>query len=460
MNLFFSKFISLLTAFLFAITGVSGSTIGFTDGTPRETTRHEYKFNNNKLLIGGYYATEDELQYCKDAGIEFIVASGVNEKYLDTAYENGIGIIATNYSLPYCYFEMTDYAVDSYVNASVDSYRNHPALWGDNVIDEPSAEYYGKIAKAVDAYNVKFPDKIPFVNLFPMYANQDQLGEHMTLNPLYTLLSPVSDHFTDYVNRYKAYTSDYINTIDTDYICVDIYPYNARLNSNGETEKYTNINWLRNLDILAEACRETDKDLWVITQAAGLTENGTENGDVRWCDETSDISQQVYASLAFGSKTIIHALFGKQGWWDTDSHMIGSDGKPTATYYAVSEVDSYLADFAEEYGNYKYKSTYLLNGYKAAGYKSGGLNCEITSERGNITSAGGLLVGTFTGDNSSKAYVVTNIEELDKQSTADFRFEVPEGKTATVYYKGCKFSKTSSFLMSLEAGEGAYITVK
>lgn len=460
MKLFFSKLISLFTAFLFLITGVTGSTVGFTDGTPLETTRHEYKFNNNKLLIGGYYATEDELQYCNDAGIEFIVASGVNDKYLDTAYKNGIGIIATNYNLPYCYFEMTDSAVDRYVNASVEAYRNHPALWGDNIIDEPSAEYYGKIAKAVDAYNSKFPDKIPFVNLFPIYANKDQLGEQMTLNPLSVLLTPTSDHFTDYVNRYKAYTSDYINTIDTDYICVDIYPLHAKLNRNGETVKYTSENWLRNLDILAEACRATDKDLWVITQAAGLTENGIPNGDVRWCDETTDISQQVYASLAFGSKTIIHALFGRQGWWDTDSHMIGSDGKPTATYYAVSEVDSWLADFAEVYGNYKYTSTYLLNRAKTTGYKSGGLNCEIASERGNIKSSDGLLVGTFTGDNASKAYIITNIEELNKNSNAKFSFDVPNGKVATVYYKGKVTNKVSDFKMEIGAGEGVYITIK
>lgn len=458
MKIFFSKIIALLSALLFAITGVSGSTIGTTEGTPIQATKREYKFDNDKLLIGGYYSREDELQYCNDAGIEFIIASGVNEKYLDTAYSYGVGIIASSYNLPYCYENMTDGATGSYVNANPAAYKDHPALWGDNMIDEPHAGSFKNIADSANAYYSKFPGKLPFINLFPMYANEDQLDEHMTLNPLDILLTPTSDQFTDQVNRYKAHVSDYINTIDTDYICVDIYPYHSTM-KNGKEVKYTDECWLRNLDVLAEACRETGRDLWVIPQAAGLTKDGSEE-NVRWCDEVSDISQQDYACLAFGTKAIIYGLYGRDGWWDMDSHMIGSDGKPTDTYYAVSEVDGWLADFAEVYGDYQYTSTYLLNRSKATGYRHGNLLCAVDSERGNIKSNDGLLIGTFTGDNGAKAYVVTNIEELNKDSGAKFSFDVPEGKTATVYYRGNVMNKPSDFTMEIGAGDGVYITVK
>lgn len=459
MKIFYRRIIALLSSIIFAIAGVGESVVCFTAGEPIKATRREYSFDNSGLIIGGYYSTKDELAYCNDAGIEFVIASGVDKAYLDTAYNYNVGVIATGYNLPYCYENMTDAATQAYVNADIAQYKDHPALWGDNVIDEPHAGSYKNISKAVDAYYAQHPNHIPFVNLFPMYANAEQLDEQMTLNPMSVLLTPFSDHFNDQVNRFKAYTSDYINTINTDYICVDIYPYQASMNSRGKTVKDTDNCWLRNLDVLAEACRETNRDLWVITQAAGLTKDG-ETENKRWCDEESDISQQLYASLAFGSKAIIHALYGQQGWWDTDSHMIGSDGKPTDTYYAVSKVNGYLKDFSDIYGDYKYTSTYLINRNRVAGYRHGRLACEVIGEEGNITSANGLLVGTFTGKKNSKAYVVTNMEELDKNNSAKFTFEVPAGKVAAVYYKGTITNKASSFSMTLGAGEGAYITVK
>ena len=454
-----TKITAWFLSLIFAVSGLSPSVVNCRDAEPIQAEKKEYCFDNSGLLIGGYYARENELQYCNDAGIQFIIASSVDEQYLDTAQKYNVGIIASNYNVPYCYAEMSDWATQQYVNADPAAYKDHPALWGDNVIDEPWSTSYPNVAASVDAYYSKYPGKLPFVNLFPSYASAEQLTEFDTLSFGKKIFSPLSDHFTDTVNRYKLYTADYINTIGTDYICVDIYPYRGE-QVDGRMKKSTDDNWLRNLDLLAQACRETNRDLWVIPQSAGLTKDGADGRDMRWCDEVCDISQQVYASLAFGSKAIIYGLYGSDGWWDTDSHMIGMDGRPTDTYYAVSEVDSWLKPFQQEFGSYKYTSTYLINTLGAAGFTRSRLNCEVLSERGNIKSKDSLLVGTFTGDNGSKAYVVTNMEELDKEQSVNFTFEVPEGKTAAVYHQNGTVKYTNSFVMTLDPGDGAYITVK
>lgn len=455
MKTLFAKLVAIITSVLMALTGVCGSTLGSTEGEPIQATKREYRFDNDKLILGGYYAKEDELQYCEDAGIELIFASGVTEQYLDAAEKYGVGIIANNYNLPCCYDDAT---VQRYIEMTDELYRDHPALWGDDLLDEPSAAKYEYLAKGANAYYNNLPGRIPFINLFPMYANDEQLDEHMSVGFWGKIFSLVSDQFLDQVHRYKAYVSDYINTIDTDYICVDIYPYHAE-QVNGKEVKSTNDCWLRNLDVLAEACRDTGRDLWVIPQAAGLTKDGSEE-NVRWCDEVTDISQQDYACLAFGTRAIIYGLFGSAGWWDSDSHMIGSDGKPTDTYYAVSEVNGWLKDIAEVYCKYDYTSTYLLNRTKAAGYRHGNLLCEVDSEKGNIKSNDGLLIGTFTGEKNTKAYVVTNMEELNKNSTAKFTFDLPAGKVATVYYKGAVVDQVTDFTMEIGAGDGVYITVR
>ena len=451
------RILAALAAPLFLLTGLQQSVIGYTEGTPIRATRQDYVFDNDKLLLGGYYALRDELPYCEDAGIEFVVASGVDTAYLDLAEQYGVGVIAAGYQLPSAYGALGDDTTEKWVNADASKLRAHPALWGDDLIDEPAAGSFANIAKCVNAYYQKFPGHLPYVNLFPMYANGEQLGETSKLTALQKLLF-LTDHSKEDIELYKMHVSDYINTIDTDYICVDIYPYHAMTNALGKEEKFTSEVWIRNLDILAEACRETGRDLWVITQASGLTKDGSIR-DMRWCDEASDISQQSYACLAFGSKAIIQALFSRTGWWDADSHMIGSDGKPTETYDAVAAVNKDLKAFADVYGKYTYSGTYMMNRVLVTGRGVGSLNCENTDERGNVHSANGLLVGTFNGEDG-KAYVVANLEELHRNVTASFTFDVPAGQTATVYKKGTAFTMTGSFAMELDPGEGVFITVK
>lgn len=454
------KIIAIILSIAFSITGVGQSVIGFTEGTPIKATRREYKFDNQKLLIGGYYGQTDELDYAKEAGIDFIVGGTADKERLDKALQNGIGIIASHYdSLPTYYGTMSDEQSNSWVNHNFSNFANHDALWGCDLIDEPNSPGYAPIQKASKALYDNTTGILPYVNLFPNYADNVQLGVESKLNVFQKIFALFSDHFTDSCDRYKSYTSDYINNIDTDYICVDFYPYAAHQNIRGKMVKTTNSGWLRNLDLLAEACRETGRDLWVITQAAGTTKDGSDEG-TRWCEDKPEISQQMYASLAFGAKAVIHGLFGRQGWWDADSHMIGSDGKPTPTFYSAKAVNLEVKRFAEEYGKYTYTSTYMLNQSKCAGFGKGTLNCEVEEEKGNIKSNDGLLIGTFTGENGTKAYIVTNMEELNNESTVHFRFYPEEGKTAKLY-QGNDFKQIDGTReITLGPGEGVFITVE
>lgn len=457
-----SRIIAALLALACSFSGIGLSVVNYTEGTPIKATQREYKFDKDTLLIGGYYSRADELQYAEAAGMDFFITGSVDQAYLDKAEEYGIGIIASNYNgLPYYYGTMTEENGNTWAHYNYSEFVDHPALWGVNMIDEPDAPAYGPIQNAAAAF-YKGTDKLmPYVNLFPSYANNDQLGEYPKENFFSWISSAFFDHFCNGTMSYKMYTSDYINTIDTDYICLDYYPYSAEVNAKGETVKCTGTGWLRNLDMLAEACRETDRDLWVITQAAGETPDGkgeNESGAPRWCDEKSDINQQAYASMAFGTKAIIHGLYGRDGWWDTDSHMIGSDGKPTETYRVAAEVNNELKTFADIYGAYDYVSTYMINSKKCAGQKNVILNCTVESEKGNISSKNGLLVGTFNGD--GKGYIITNMEELNDNVTAKATVTVPAGKTATVYQAGKTATYTADFTVTLAPGEGVFVTVK
>ena len=460
---FITKIIAALTAILITVSGLQSSVIGFTDGEVIYPEKQDYRFDDSKLLIGGYYGGKGLGQLAENARLDFVIDSGVTQGELDEYAEHGIGIIAGGYNMPRYYGSADASVMDAWLNIDLSTYKDHPALWGDDLIDEPSAACYAALESANASYRATFPDKMCFINLFPIYANNEQLAEEPGVSVLQKMLRPTTDQAEDSTARYKKYVSDYINTISTDYICVDIYPYFSDVDRKGNEVKSTGEWYLRNLDILAEACRETGRDLWVITQAAGETKDGKEkSGSPRYCDEVSDISQQAYVCLAFGSKAIIHGQFASKGWWAPESHMIGPDGKPTETYDSVQTVNGWLKLFADEYGKYTYTSTYMLNKNKLAGFGKGELETTVDSEKADITSKNGLVIGTFDGESGQKAYVIVNMQELNDNVTAKATFTVPAGKTATLYQKSStfKYAGGTQKEIKLDPGEGVFITVK
>ncbi|MCR5485405.1 MAG: hypothetical protein K6F09_07405, partial [Clostridiales bacterium] len=229
--------------------------------------------------------------------------------------------------------------------------------------------------------------------------------------------------------------------------------------SKGALHKDTSKAWLRNLDILAEACKKTDRDLWVIIQACG--NYGIDDGSNRFCDEPEDMRQQMYASLAFGSKAVIYACY-QTGWWSPDARMIDANGNRTDTYYSAKTTNDEVAAFKDLYGDYKYLGTHMINPLKVAGHSHNYLEMSNGCDAPDVYSTGGLLVGTFVHkDTGKKAYIVTNMEELDKSVTVSAVLNVPGAKNLTVYQMGkSKDVESGKVKLSLTPGEGVFITEK
>lgn len=455
------RIFSFIMSLLFTFGGTAQSVIRYTDGNPISPEKKTYCFDNNRLLIGAYYGDIDHVKQAKEADLDFFIDSSVDDAFLDECQKYGIGVIANGYNLWGGYGSLSAENKDSWINFDYSKYKNHPALWGDDFIDEPNAEAFEDIAKSLEVYHANTNGKIGLVNLFPAYANEDQLAEHPERTKKENFWLGKTDAGCFDAEAYKMYVSDYINTIPTDFICADIYPYRSKKNVFDKEVKSTIKNWIYNLDVLAEACRDTGRDLWIITQASGGTKNGERGGrNPRYCDEVSDISQQCYACLAFGTKAIIHAQFSAKGWWDPEhSHMIDIDGNTTETYDAVKTVDGYLKNFADIYGKYTYESTYLVHPARVTGQKDITLATTMPDKALNMTSLNGLLVGTFTSD-SGKAFVITNMEELNRNKTARFTYHVPKDCGITVYKKGetITYSAGSLAHIKLDPGEGVFIT--
>ena len=438
------KILAFFMALLMMFSGGAASVIGTTDVEPITATERSYIYDNDKLLLGAYCFSKadwnysDLRQWFKDAGLEFYVGawgSQLTDEDLSWMEENGIGVFAPN----------TDY------------YRNaeSSAIWGIDYRDEPGAAEFDRLAEGVAELYAQNPDRLPLVNLFPMYASGEQLGETADL-PLARGDTSV-DAFNIDAIQYRMHLSDYIGKFDSDVISVDIYPLNVDREADNKLTAYDK--WLRNLDILAEACRETNRDLWVITQAAGNIVS--ENGGKRYCDTAEDQRWQNYVSLAFGAKAIIYACY-YTGWWDGDSHMIDDNGKRTDTYYAVQTVNREMASFAKVYGRYENHGAVIYN--RANPYTAGALlpltRVENTYKPTVITAAP-LLCGCFTekeGDGS--AFVFTNMYEPETAKPAKFTATFPGAESITVYRRGkTTVIDGNTLTLTLSNREGVFVTV-
>ncbi len=438
---FITRLIAFFTALILAFTGTGASVVGATEKEPVKVTRRDYVFDRDKLLLGAYCMNTgvanriEMLEWFRDAGLEFFVQTGggdLTDDVLSFCDENGIGILAAN--------------------TAYNKTLTNPCVWGINYRDEPSAKQFDEVAAGVAAEFERDATRLPYVNLFPMYASSEQLGETADDVP-----GANDQSFSDALNkdsiRYRKHISDYIGTFDLDILSVDIYPLHWNAGTHKQEASYDK--WLRNLDILSEACRLNNIDYWVITQAAGEA-----NGGMKYCDSDRDQRWQNYVTLAFGPKAIIYACY-YTGWWDGDSHLINNAGERTDTYYAVQKVNNEMAPFADVYGNYEHVGTYLPNKLFAAGAKLDLVGVK-DEDKPRTETIDPLLTGIFKEKNGDgKAFVFTNMYETMANKTASFKSTFEGASEITLYRMGSKTVINGDTLsLILQPGEGVFVTVK
>ena len=437
------KLIVFFTALITLFSGSAAPVVRTTGSEPITATERTYRFDRDRLLFGVYcfhkhdnYETLRE--WFKEAGLQFSVSVWGQELTDDDfawLEDNGMGIFAPN----------TEY------------YRGirRDCIWGIDYRDEPNSADFASLSQGVEALYEEDENRFPLINLFPMYASSEQLGETADIPGASYITT--ADAFNSDSIEYRMHVNDYISAIDSDIISVDIYP----LNIDNETGKLSTYEyWLRNLDILADACRATGRDLWVVTQAAG--DSVEEGGGKRHCDTPEDQRWQNYVSIAFGAKAIIYGCY-YTGWWDQSSHMIDDSGNRTDTYYAVQQVNEEMAVFAEEYGKYENHGAVIYNRANpyCAGAKLGLVKIDDQYKPKMVTAAP-VLCGCFTEkDGDGSAYVFTNMYEPQTGKRATFKATFPGATAITVYRMGeVTEIEGDTLKLTLENREGVFVTVQ
>jgi len=404
-----------------------------------------------KYPVGLFYFnkelwTDEGVRQAAETGADFIMAVESFEPFVSLCEKYNLGIISISNTTPMWWGGDGDNAggyAEQFPLERLDEiakvYPKSPAIWGDCPVDEPNSKDFAHIDKVVRRYREVLPGKLPFINLYPNYASIPKNTAEETVSQLGNA-------------SYQEHIDQYVREIDLPYICFDYYPFTGVF-----------ATYLENLDIVARACRKSNKEMWVIIQTGAWK-----------ADDILDAYQldwQVYLCLAYGTKAIIHASYSK-GWWDETTSCVNLKGEKNPTYDYAKSINSVLhSPLGTEFLKYNYVYTGVYGDISSSdecikpqlekqnkGEKPSNLpDIKIESDKA-------VVVGYFKKADSYAVMVVNSHNPFDCMVTANVKLETAGKKQINI--RGGK--KTSDSVKSsgeisvaeliIESGQGVFVT--
>lgn len=184
----------------------------------------------------------------------------------------------------------------------VGRFKNHPALAGYYLRDEPASGDFPALAKAVQRISSIDAQHGCYINLFPNYATPAQLG----------------------AATYQTYLDQFVAEVPVTYLSFDHYPVI------GDTLR---PEWYENLEQVAEATRMANKPFWAfaLSVAHGPYPVPT----------LSQLRLQAFSNLVYGAQAIEYFTYwtSPSDVWNFHEGPIDVAGRRTAVYDRVKQIN-------------------------------------------------------------------------------------------------------------------------
>ena len=278
------------------------------------------------------------------------------------------------------------------LDALVDSVKGHPALSGYHITDEPSATTFPNWTRIVNYLKQRDPDHLAYINLFPTYANQQQLGVNLTEKPTGPLGYP--DNFAGIgannqtVEFYNEHLNQYIDQIKPEIISYDHYHF---LKNGVDGQQY-----FLNLALIRNAALKTGIPFLNIVQACTIEPSWrlVNAEEMRWL---------AFTTMAYGGRGLSWFLY----WGPVSYGGMYQEGKrmPLADFGAAINKD--IAVLGPEL--LKLESTDV---YQTAPLPIGAVAFPDNSPV--KISEGDFVVGLFKSKDATNAFMVVNRDYKNK----------------------------------------------
>jgi hypothetical protein len=232
------------------------------------------------------------------------------EKELDVAHRHGLRAQLTDGLLSPA--TLDDPAQRERLDALIARVRGHPALYDYFITDEPNAASFPALGKLVAYLRERDPAHLAYINLFPTYANNDQLGNK-----------------GDTVTAYREHLRQYVDIVKPGLISYDHYQFSVKGDNDG---------YFLNLALIRRAALDAGLPFLNIVQACTWT------GSMR-APTDDEVRYLVYTSLAYGAQGISYYVYSCAGHTGA---VARADGTTTPLYNTLKTLNREFVSIAQQ----------------------------------------------------------------------------------------------------------------
>lgn len=191
-------------------------------------------------------------------------------------------------------------------------YPDGTACWGYLMTDEPSAGQFAALAERADEVRRQRPGRLPYINLFPNYANREQLG----------------------TADYEEHVQRFVQAVRPEVLSMDHYP-------NLRPDRDTRDAYLRNLETFRRHSVAAGIPFWNYFHSMPFADHiDPSEAQIRW---------MIHASLAHGAKGILYFCYwtpgrgnGGTGEFPKGGAILTAEGRRTRHYDEARRINAGL----------------------------------------------------------------------------------------------------------------------
>jgi len=234
-----------------------------------------------------------------------------SERELDVAHRHGLrGQISDGLLRP---ASLDDPDRRGQLDALIARVRKHPALYSYHLTDEPSVSRFPALGKLVAYLHERDPLHLAYINLFPTYASNEQLGTK-----------------GDVVTAYREHLRRYVEQVKPSLISYDHYQFRLKEDSD---------QYFLNLAMIRRVAQEAGVPFLNIVQAC------TWAPEAMRIPNTDELRYLVYSTLAYGAQGISYYVYAHV---NHHGSLVGLDGTPGPLYHAVKFYNREFVAIARE----------------------------------------------------------------------------------------------------------------